>query len=209
MKYFTIKEIALIAVLAAVTSTVEISLGSFMHALGLHGTGTVLPTIAMIIYFTAFSITKKKGTVITIGFITAFIKLLYGWEMSKLSPVLCIFGESLITEIILWFLPLNAITGIVTGASLKIFNLVFPLTLFLILGGKTAGKNLTKLFDSVQRIFPSFSFPMIVIASIIWAIILGSILGYLAFAVSKQVTRLHGRIQKEKSKKEEKKKEYV
>ena len=60
MKYFTIKEIALIAILTAVVSTVEISIGSFMHAFNLHGKSIVLTTTAMIIYFTAFSITKKK-----------------------------------------------------------------------------------------------------------------------------------------------------
>ena len=209
MKYFTIKEIALIAVLAAVVSTVEISIGSFMHAFNLHGKSIVLTTTAMIIYFTAFSITKKRGTVITIGFITAFIKLVYGWEMSKLSPVLSILGESIVTEIILCFLPLNVITGAITGASLKIFNLVFPFISFWIIGGKTAGKNLSKLFDSVQRIFPSLSFPMIVIAGIIWTIILGCILGYIAFMISKQVTKLHDKVKKKKSKKEEKKEEYV
>ncbi len=207
MKYFKIKEIALIAVLASVTSAVEISIGSFMHAFGLHGKSIVLTTTAMIIYFTAFSIIKKRGTVITIGFITAFIKLVYGWEMSKLSPVLSILGESIVTEIILCFLPLNAVTGIITGASLKIFNLVFPFISFWILGGKTAGKNLAKLFDSIQKIFPSLSFPMIVTAGILWTIILGGILGYIAFEISKQVIKLHGRIQKEKSKKEEQKAE--
>ena len=207
MKYFTIKDIALIAILTAVVSTVEISIGSFMHAFNLHGKSIILTTTAMIIYFTAFSITKKRGTVITIGFITAFIKLIYGWEMSKLSPVISILGESILTEIILYFLPLNAITGIITGASLKTFNLVYPFISLWILGGKTAGKNLAKLFDIIQKIFPSMSFPFIVIAGIIWTIILGSILGYIAFVISKQATKLHERINKEKSKKEEQKAE--
>ena len=75
------------------------------------------------------------------------------------------------------------------------------------MGGKTAGKNLTKLFTGIQNIFPSLSFPIIVIAGIVWTIILGSILGYIAFTISKQATKLHGRINKEKSKKEEQKEE--
>ena len=127
--------------------------------------------------------------------------------MSKLSPVISILGESILTEIILCIFPLNAITGIITGASLKIFNLVYPFISIWILGGKTAGKNLTKLFDIIQKIFPSLSFPVIVIAGIIWTIILGGILGYIAFVISKQATKLHERINKEISKKEEQKAE--
>lgn len=191
MKYFTPKEIAFLGMMAAANSAVEISLGSLMHSLHIPGKSIILVTINMIIYFAAIKATGKKGSIIITGFITAFIKLIYGWEFSKLGPAFAIFSEAAIMELCVMLMPLKSWSSIVTGGIVKAYAMYFPLVSYLIFGGGKGAKVLKKLITDIEKIFPAMSFELMVAAATVWNIIIGAALGYIAYKTAEKAVEIY------------------
>ncbi len=184
MKYFTVKELAFLALLAAVNSVIEITLGSIMHALKIPGKSVVLVTINMMIYFTAYSSVQKKGAIVLTGFITAFIKIAYGWGGSKLAPAAAIFLEAAIIEACFSVMPLKNWSSAISGALVKLFSFFFPILSYLVFGIEKGFANITATISAINANLPFLSFPIIIASFIIWNIILGALLGLLAYRTS-------------------------
>lgn len=196
MKYFTVREISFIALLAAVNSVAEISIGSLMHALHLPGKGIVLVSINLIIYFLVSMTIKKRGTVLTVGFITSFIKLVYGWEAVKIGPSAAILTEAAIVEGILYISAIKPWTAVLCGSAAKIFTLFFPFISYMVLGMDRGGANVQRIIEGIDSMFPALPLAYLILLGVLWNAVIGGVLGYAAFHAAKGGFKIYTLMQK-------------
>jgi len=109
-------------------------------------TGVIMLFINLIIYFTVRKLVPRVGVILIAGIITALLKLLYSGG-NKIAPAVAIFIEALIIEVLLYCLPQNKATAMVTGALVLPFTLFYPFLSYLFIGGSAGmlGKFLNEL----------------------------------------------------------------
>ena len=132
---FTSREIALTGVLAGLNGAIEITLGNYLHALQFFFTGNVMVGLNICIYMCARKSIDKKGIILIIGFITAFIKLLLGYNI---NAALFIFLEALIIEGIMFIMGFNLTGNIIASISVNLLIVLFKFGLLWVMGGSKA-----------------------------------------------------------------------
>lgn len=175
MKYLNTKELAILAVIAVVNSVLEISLGSLMHAFKIPNAGVFMIMVNLSLYLLAKGIVPKKGIVIIIGFITAFIKLVYGGELSRLGPAFAILMEAGIIEVILCFLPVKLYTALICGGFTNVFVLFYPLISYTLFGGGTGIANLNRVFSAMPSYLVKLGLPIAIVVYFFLGVAIGSI----------------------------------
>ena len=188
---FTTRELTFLALLAAVNSVIEISLGSLMHAFGIPGKSIILLTINLIVYYTARSVVDKKGSIAFTGFVIAFIKAVYGWEASKLGPAFAIMTEALVVEACLLFMPVRTWSACASGAVVKVYALFLPLIQYLVLGQGKGKANIERLMSGFNSLFPALHLEVLILIGIVWAAIVGAVMGYFAYKTAIQAAKIY------------------
>jgi hypothetical protein len=150
MKY-TSRQIAIIGLLAATNGAVEITLGNYLHILHFYFTGNIMIGFNCIIYMLGRKAVPMKGTIFLIGFISAFIKLLMGWNINANAAV-SIFIEAILMEISITFVGYNMAGAIIGTVSANIWALFQKLVMASLIGGESFTKNLTEITDKASRI---------------------------------------------------------
>ena len=186
MKYLTTKELAILAILAVVNSVLEISLGSLMHAFKIPNAGVFMIMINLSIYLLARGIVPKRGIVFIIGFITAFIKLVYGGELSRLDPAFAILMEAGIIEVILCVMPLKLYTALVCGGLTNVFVLFYPFISYAVFGGGIGLANMGRVFSSMPVFLVKLGLPI----AILFYFCLGLALGNISWYISQKLLNL-------------------
>ncbi len=97
---FSLKELTIVAALGALWGSVEISLGSFLHAWNAPFTGAILGTIGIAIALVGRLVVPKRGSTLTIAVIAALLKALSIGGV-VLSPMIAIVMEGLLADLVL------------------------------------------------------------------------------------------------------------
>jgi len=95
---FTNREIALLALFAALWAIIEINLGLVLKMFRIPFSGALLTFLGLMVIFLARNTVPKKGTVILMGFTTAFLKMIYLGGIA-IYPIIGILIESVLVEI--------------------------------------------------------------------------------------------------------------
>ncbi|HUW12716.1 MAG TPA: ECF transporter S component, partial [Anaerolineae bacterium] len=104
MKRLTTRDLVYIAVFGALWGAMEITLGSYLHAVfpqgvtPIVGAGTIMTAIGIIVALVGWLFVPRTGAVLMIGVVAAILK---GFSISgvKLSPMLAIVIECLLVEV--------------------------------------------------------------------------------------------------------------
>jgi len=97
---FTTREISLLSLLSALWAAFEIYLGGFLKIFKIPFSGTLLTFLALIIIFSGRNSVPKRGSVIIMGFTTAFLKIIYLGGLA-IYPIIGILIEAVLVELVL------------------------------------------------------------------------------------------------------------
>ncbi len=175
---FTTKQMVLMSLLAAINGVIEITLGNYFHALNFYFTGNVMIGFNCIVYITGKKAVPIRGSIIIIGFISAVIKILFGWNI---NAAFAIFIEALLMEIVMNITGFN-ITGTVIGAvAANIWALCQKLIVVGLIGGEgffVALRTLTdkaSVFFNIDKSCVFLLFFIIIIFYSLWGVFFGAI----------------------------------
>ncbi len=94
---WTTRDLVTMAVFGALWGALEMSLGSMLHVLHLHFIGVIMGGTGMLIVLTGFLFVPKKGAVLVMGIVAAFLKA-FSIGGVVLNPMIAIVAESLLAE---------------------------------------------------------------------------------------------------------------
>ncbi len=207
MKYLTVTQLTVLAVIAAVNSVMEISIGSLMHMFKIPAVGTFMIMVNLSLYLIARNIVPKKGVIMIVGFITAFIKLVYGGELSRLGPSAAIFLEAALIEAVFLFLPLKNWSAMVSGGFANVFVLFYPFISYLLFGGRGGAANIEKVMSSASKILPQGlpeafsggSFGLLVFVVVLIYFFMGFFIGMASWMISLKGINIYESVRRTKS----------
>jgi len=127
-------ELTILAILAACNAALELTLGSYLHLIKFPLTGMVMVGINIIVYTAGYALVPKKGTIISMGLITALMNLLLGGSF-KLWAIVAIFLESVIIELVILSLGFNFWSVITASIVTNVFGFVFTMFVYGIILG--------------------------------------------------------------------------
>ena len=112
----TTRNLVTLAVFAALWGLSEISLGSVLKALDLPFSGATLAAIGMLIALTARLFVPRRGTTLFIG-VTVMILKLFSIGSIIIGPMIGIFMEAVLAEVVLSFFPRPSLPAFLLAAS--------------------------------------------------------------------------------------------
>ncbi|MEQ8223940.1 MAG: hypothetical protein ABRQ37_16610 [Candidatus Eremiobacterota bacterium] len=147
---FTTRQMVLMSLLAAINGVLEITIGNYFHGLQFYFTGNVMIGFNCIVYITGKQAVPVRGSIIIIGFISAVIKFLFGWNI---NAAFAIFIEAILMELVMNITGFN-ITGTVLGAvSANIWALCQKIIVVGLIGGEGFFVALRTLTDKASVFF--------------------------------------------------------
>ncbi len=182
MKYST-RELVMMAVFGALWGLVEISLGSVFHAINLPLSGMMLAIVGVMVASMGRLFVPHRGSTIFIGIIAMVLKL-FSIGSVVIGPMVGIFAEALIAELILDIFPKpSALSFVLACAGGALWTVFQPFVTGVLLFGRNLVLVWLDLLDAGSRLFglPSQAALWIVVAMIALHLVLGSIGGWLAW----------------------------
>ena len=125
MMKFSTRELVLLAVFGALWGVVEITLGSVLKSLNVPLSGVVLAGIGLMIALIARLFVPGKGSTLFVGIIAMLLKL-FSLGGVIIGPMMSIFAEALIAELVLSGLGVSSASFILAGALGVSWSLVQP-----------------------------------------------------------------------------------
>ncbi len=194
---FTTRELVTMAVFGALWGLVEISLGSVFHAIDLPMTGMALAVIGVMVASIGRLFIPKRGSTIFIGIIAMILKL-FSIGSAVIGPMVGIFTEALIAELILDAFAKPSQPAFITAcAGAALWTLIQPFVTGVLLFGRNLLVVWLDLLDMGTRIFgiPYQAAIWIVLTLVVVHLIFGGIGGWLAWKLGLVLkTRLGGEI---------------
>ena len=197
MKRLTTRDLVYIAVFGALWGAMEITLGSYLHAVfpqgvtPIVGAGTIMTAIGIIVALVGWLFVPRTGAVLMIGVVAAILK---GFSISgvKLSPMLAIVIECLLVEVGLLMRRDPRRWGFALAGALALmwtfFHKIFGSYVFL-------GESITDVYTGMVRqgaqalgIDPSWAIAIIALFLLI-RIVMGGLAGWLAWELGGSVRR--------------------
>lgn len=192
---FSTRELVMMAVFGALWGLVEISLGSVFHAIKLPITGMMLSVIGVMTASIGRLFIPRRGSTIFIGIIAMVLKL-FSIGSIVIGPMVGIFAEALIAELILDIFPKPSMAAFIFAcAGSALWTVVQPFVTGVLLFGRNLVVIWLDLLDSGSRIFglPSQAAPWIIITMVALHFMAGGIGGWLAWKLGLVLkTRLGG-----------------
>lgn len=141
-------EITIIALLAACNSVLELTLGNYLHLIKFPLTGIVMVGVNIIIYTAGFSLVPKKGTIISMGFLTVMMNLFFGGAF-KPWAIVAIFLEAVIIEIFFDLMGMSFWSVMSASISANVFSLVYTFFTYIVV----LGRGITTTFMKIVGTF--------------------------------------------------------
>ena len=194
MKYTT-RDLVTLAVFGTLWGVVEISLGSVLHAIHMPMTGLTLSLIGVMVAMIGRLFVPRRGSTIFIGVIAMVLKL-FSIGSAVIGPMIGIFTEALIAELILDAFGKPSMLAFIfacMGASL--WTLVQPFVTGLLLFGRNLLVVWLDLLDMGARVFgiPYQAAFWIVLVLVTVHLLFGGLGGWLAWKLGLALkTRLGG-----------------
>jgi len=194
---FTTRELVTMAVFGALWGLVEISLGSVFHAIDLPMTGMALAVIGVMVASIGRLFIPRRGSTIFIGVIAMILKL-FSIGSAVIGPMVGIFTEALIAELILDAFARPSQPAFISAcAGAALWTLIQPFVTGALLFGRNLLVVWLDLLDMGTRIFgiPYQAAFWIVLTLVVVHLIFGGIGGWLAWKLGLVLkTRLGGEI---------------
>ncbi|HPZ08217.1 MAG TPA: hypothetical protein PL110_08890 [Candidatus Eremiobacteraeota bacterium] len=175
---FTTRQIALMGLLAAINGVLEITLGNYLHLLQFYFTGNIMIGFNCIVYLMGKKAISQRGTILVIGFISALIKFILGWNINAAIAILI---EALLMELTINIIGFN-IVGAVTGAVMANMWALFQKLIVLgIIGGAGFINTIKVITDKTAMFFnidKGYMFLLIMILLFcysLWGVLFGTI----------------------------------
>ena len=182
MKYTT-RELVLMAVFGALWGMVEISIGSVFHAIKLPLTGMLLSIIGVMVASLGRLFVPRRGSTVFIGVIAMVLKL-FSIGNILIGPMVGIFTEALIAELILDIFPKPSQTAFIFAcAGAALWTVVQPFITGALLFGRNMVVIWLDLLDMGFRLFglPAQAALWIVVALVAVHVVIGALGGWLAW----------------------------
>lgn len=199
MTSYTVRDWITIGLFGALWGTVELTLGSVLHAIypplaNTLLTGVILTGIGVVITLTGRHFVPKRGSVLSVGAVTAIIKLL-SVGGGKFGPVVAILVESTLMEGVLSIARTPRLWTFVIGGALGVgWNLPHTLIMPQILLGKSASEAFNKLVQQGSQLLgldPSAAL-FILATLLLIQLVIGGIGGWGAWKLGGAVARRLG-----------------
>ncbi|MFP4497902.1 MAG: hypothetical protein ACLFQV_06775 [Vulcanimicrobiota bacterium] len=121
------REITILALLAGLNAVLELTLGNYLHYVKFPLVGSIMVGINVIVYVAGYSRVPRRGTILTIGFITAVLNLFFGGSFKPWS-IVAIFLEALLIEAVISPLGLKFWTVLLASVVSNLFSLFYTIT---------------------------------------------------------------------------------
>ncbi len=180
---FSTRELVMMAVFGAFWGLVEISLGSVFHAINLPLSGMALSIIGVMIASIGRLFVPRRGSTIFIGIIAMVLKL-FSIGSVVVGPMVGIFAEALIAELILDIFPNPSMLAFIFAcAGAALWTVVQPFVTGVLLFGRNLLVIWLDLLDLGARLFglPSQAALWIVIVMAAVHFVIGGVGGWLAW----------------------------
>jgi hypothetical protein len=193
------RELATIAVFGTLWGLSEISLGSVLKSLNIPFSGAVLSAIGLTIALVGRAFVPKKGSTLFIGVIAMLLKL-FSLGGVVLGPMVAIFSEALVAEIVLSLAGSPRRTSFLLAGALGVaWSLAQPFVTGPLLFGRSLFVVWLDLLDSGSRLLglDASAALWIVAALLVVYLSIGSIAGWLSWDLARQLKTRMGRPQVE------------
>jgi hypothetical protein len=191
------RELATIAVFGTLWGLSEISLGSVLKSLNIPFSGAVLSAIGLTIALVGRAFVPKKGSTLFIGVIAMLLKL-FSLGGVVLGPMVAIFSEALVAEIVLSLAGSPRRTSFLLAGALGVaWSLAQPFVTGPLLFGRSLFVVWLDLLDSGSRLLglDASAALWIVAALLVVYLSIGSIAGWLSWDLARQLKTRMGRPQ--------------
>jgi len=191
------RELASLAVFGTLWGISEITLGSVLKSLNIPFSGAVLSAIGLTIAMVGRVFVPKKGSTIFIGVIAMLLKL-FSLEGVIIGPMVGIFSEALVAEILLSLAGRpRLLSFLLAGALGVIWTLLQPYVTGPLLFGRSLFVVWLDMLDVGTRLlgFKEGSILWIVVALLVIYLFIGCIAGWLAWNVARQLQNRLGKPQ--------------
>lgn len=191
------RELATIAVFGTLWGISEITLGSVLKSLNIPFSGALLSAIGLVIALVGRAFVPKKGSTLFVGVIAMLLKL-FSLGGVILGPMVAIFSEALLAEIVL------SLSGnprrfsfVLAGALGVTWALVQPFVTGPLLFGRTLFVVWLDLLDSGSRLLglDGSAALWIVVALLAVYLSIGGVAGWLSWDLAHQLKMRTGRTQ--------------
>ena len=195
MTSYTVRDWVTIGLFGALWGTVELTLGSVLHAIyppltNTFLTGVVLGGIGVAIALSGRHFVPRRGSVVLIGVVAALLKLL-SVSGVKIGPVVAILVESILMEIVLCIAHASCWAFVVAGALAVGWNIPHMLIMPQILFGKSAAEAYNQVIQQgSQGLGLDPSTALLILATLLSIQLgIGAISGWGAWHLGKAVSR--------------------
>lgn len=181
----SLKELTVVAALASLWGSVEISVGSFVHVWHVPFSGAVLAALGMTVALVARYIVPRRGSTLMVAVITALLKALSVGGV-VLSPMIAIVLEGMIAEIVLSVAGKPRRGGFMLAGALAVgWTLVHPIVVQgLVFGAGIITAYHWVLSDGAALLhLPAAAFVWILAALMVLHLALGAAAGLIAWQV--------------------------
>lgn len=167
----------------------EMSLGSVLKSLNVPLSGAVLAAIGLLIALIGRVFVPRRGSTLYIGVVAMLLKL-FSLGGVVLGPMVAIFAEALVAEVIVSAFPApGRLASIVAGAGGVLWVLIHPLITNPLLFGRTAFVAWLDLLDRGSSLLglPANAALLVVSALAVLYLAIGAVAGWLAWDIGKQL----------------------
>ncbi len=200
MSSYTVRNWVTIGLFGALWAVVEVTLGSYLHLIfppqaNTFLTGVVMGGIGVTVALTGRHFVPNRGSVLSIGVVTALLKLLSPGG-ARLGPFLAIVVESALMEAILWVARAPRRWAFVVGGALAVgWNLPHKFIMMRLLYGKDVVEVYTRMArDGSQMLGLDVSAALLILTILLLVrLIVGGIGGWTAWQLGSAVAHRLGR----------------
>jgi len=182
------RELVIIGLFGALWGSVEIGLGSLLHAFRLPFAGGILAAVGMLIALSGRVFVDRRGAVVFMGVVTALLKMLSVGGL-VFRPMLGILAESLLAEAVLLVARPSRSAFTVAGSVAVLWTLVHPFLTGVLLAGQAFLAVASTLLQAGARLLGigSDAVTVIVIVLVGGHLAGGAIAGSLAWSAARTI----------------------
>lgn len=179
---YNVRELSLLAILAALNAAVEIGIGTWLHLFRFPLVGSVMVGLNVALYLLGRKYVPRFGSILIMGSITAFLKFLYSGGLIW-APVLAIFLEAGLVEVVVSLLRLNLVSTLTSSVLANVFTLIYPALGYVLVGGPQTWRIGEGLMERGRLLFPHGEGAFLIIGAFMIHVIIGGFWGIFAWKI--------------------------
>jgi hypothetical protein len=185
----TSRQLLWLAFCTTVNVALEISLGTYLHAIKFPLTGSLMAGVNTVIYLVGRSRAPMPGTILMMGFVSSFLRLFYGGFSP--APAVAIFMEALMVETAISLAGLNRLGAVLSGILAGEAALGFGLASFLLFTSRDSAMGFFSMLAQRTNLvlFGIGSLPAMALVIFILHAVIGGIFGLACWQIVSFISR--------------------